>query len=111
MPRPPTKQTEGNEQDESDSPGENNDDEDKTFGLSDDENDASVNFKKEKNARQTELLSKLEQLKADGTPEQVLVELGAIVRNNPNELKTLLTERPEVVGLVHELKSRWTQNS
>lgn len=111
VPQPPTEQAESNEQNESASPGEDNEDEVKAFGLSDDENDAGVNFKKDKNERQNGILSKLEQLEANGTAEQIQVELGAIMRGSPNDLKALIVERPELMGLLQDLRNRSKQSS
>lgn len=116
MPRHPADQGVSNEPDGSDSPVEenpvdesaDNEDEDRidAFGLSDDENDAGVNFKKEKAERQNEILSKLEQLRADGTAEQIRIELSAIFQGSPNDLRTLLGERPELMYLLQELRNR-----
>lgn len=111
VPRPPTEQAESNEQNKPDSPGEDNEDEHNAFGLSDDENDAGVNFKKDKSERQNEILSKLEQLEANGTAEQIQVELVAIMRGSPNDLKALIDERPELMDVLQDLRNRWKQSA
>ncbi|KAK5806886.1 hypothetical protein VI817_001144 [Penicillium citrinum] len=121
VPRPPAEQDESNKPDGSDSPVEEdpidesayNEDEDgmEAFGLSDDENDAGVNFKKEKAERQDEIVSKLKQLWTNGTAEQIRVELSAIFQDSPNDLKSLLDERPELMNVLYELRMRWKENS
>jgi hypothetical protein len=121
VPRPPAEQDESNKPAGSDSPVEEdpidesayNEDEDRmeAFGLSDDENDAGVNFKKEKAERQDEIVSKLKQLWTNGTAEQIRVELSAIFQDSPNDLKSLLDGRPELMNVLYELRMRWKENS
>ena len=121
VPRPPAEQDESNKPDGSDSPVEEesidesayNEDEDRmeAFGLSDDENNAGVNFKKEKAERQDEINSKLKQLWTNGNAEQIRVGLSAIFQESPNDLKSLLDERPELMNVLYELRMRLKENS
>lgn len=81
-------------------------DRDEDFEYSDEENDPEVNFE-EKIERHRNLLQKLEHLHADGSAEQIQAELSEIIYGSPDDLRGLLKERPEVMDLLEQIKSRF----